>query len=214
MCNKNQFKNLIITSLVSLFIFIIGCDDQTKNAENNITPSLSNNTTEKTFIEFAYLKVDKKQAQLVISHYADLMYAMLTDATYYAEQLQNEINIFLANPNAKTQAKAKKAWIKAINSYMQLESLAFIKHENRTWNSFIKTYNINEGLIDYVTVDTYAESGNYATFTNIIASQTISLNDMELDTSNINLDLLINLHNALDFSTNVTTGYHVIEFLF
>jgi len=218
---RKQIKQInfqyFIAILLTIFLLLTSCDDTKQEQQTNNTTNTKQDITSnkepspKNFMPV--LKVDKKQANLAINSYADLMYAMLSDVTYSAKNLQNAINDFLANPSARTQVAAKKAWLAARVPYMQLESLSFIRPENRNWGSLINAWAINEGLIDYVTNDTYAEPGNYLAFANIIANQSIILDDEEIDTTNINLDLIIKLHGALDFQTNATAGYHVIEFL-
>ena len=133
-----------------------------------------------------------------ISNYSNIVYASYSDSYDKAVDLKNTINSFVNNPSENTLAAAKQAWLDSRIPYLQTEVYRFyggpIDGSNGPENK-INAWPMDENYIDYVVNNANAgiinDSVNYPT---------------------INKDLIPNL-NQTGGETNISTGYHAIEFL-
>ncbi|WP_091507225.1 imelysin family protein [Flexibacter flexilis] len=142
--------------------------------------------------------LNEAQTKAYISNYANIVYANYTDAYNKALKLQQKVNAFVASPTQITFDSTKSAWLEARNYYGQTEAFRFyggpIDSETGP-EGLINAWPIDESYIDYV-------SGNDSA--GVINKPTAF--------PNITKELLISL-NEKDGETNISTGYHAIEFL-
>ncbi len=155
----------------------------------------------------------KVNSQAVVQHYADLAYAVYSDAETSARQLQIQLNRFLEAPDQQGLIAAQKAWQTARIPYQQSEAFRFGNPVVDDWEHQLNSWPLDEGLIDYVADDYFAALGNIGGDLNIIANPTINLGGEIIDASIISAELLRSLHELGGSAANVTTGYHAIEFL-
>ncbi len=137
----------------------------------------------------------KKQA---IENYADIAYANYDDAFVSAGALNDAIIAFVADPTEIAFEACKTAWLNAREPYGQTEVFRFyggpIDSEDGP-EGFINAWPIDENYIDY----TVSQPDN-GIINNIAEYPTIST------------ELLLSL-NESGSETNISTGYHAIEFL-
>ena len=150
----------------------------------------------------------------VITHYADLAYAMYEDSFISAQHLLTSIETLVQQPNAENLSAARDAWIAARVPYQQTEVYRFGNSIVDEWEGKVNAWPLDEGFIDYV-ADSYSEFPSVNDFytANIIATPKLVLGSETIDTSNITKELLRSLHEMDDVVTNIATGYHAIEFL-
>ena len=153
------------------------------------------------------------EAAAVVKHYAELVYAVYSDAESSARQLQMQIDDFLAAPSQAGLIAAQQAWKTARIPYQQSEVFRFGNPVIDDWEYQLNSWPLDEGLIDYVADDYFAALGNIGGDLNVIANPSINLGGEILDASTINADLLRSLHELGGSAANVATGYHAIEFL-
>ncbi|WP_375560859.1 imelysin family protein [Bernardetia sp. OM2101] len=144
------------------------------------------------------LKLDENQANSFLSNYATIVYASYEDTYNAAKNLDDAIKLFTQNPSQTTLEAAKTAWKAAREPYGQTESYRFYGGPidgDEGVEGFINAWPLDESYIDYVT-------GNPTT--GIINNPT--------DFPTIDKQILMNA-NEQDGETNISTGYHAIEFL-
>jgi len=141
---------------------------------------------------------DTKSA--AVKQYSAIVYANYTDVYDAGLALQTSIETFLANPSQNTLDAAKQAWLDARESYGQSEAFRFyggpIDGEDGPEGQ-INAWPLDESYIDYVV-------GDEGDGTNIINSPD--------QFPEITADVLAGL-NEQGSETNISTGYHAIEFL-
>lgn len=137
--------------------------------------------------------------KLVVENYASIVFASYEDSYTKAVDLKASAQNFLASPSAQKLEAVKAAWLAARVPYEQTEAYRFyggpIDDESTGPEGLLNSWPMDEAFIDYVEGD--AKAGiinNPTTYPNI----TVSL-----------LDSL----NTLDGETEVSSGYHAIEFL-
>lgn len=134
----------------------------------------------------------------VVSNYSNLVYTNYLDAYNEAKKMQIAINEFVASPSENSLAAAKQAWLDARIPYLQTEAFRFyngpIDDEDGP-EGLLNAWPMDEKYIDYVSTD--ANSG--------IIYDTATY-------KTINTDLIESLNEA-GGETNISTGYHAIEFL-
>lgn len=140
---------------------------------------------------------DTKKVELV-SNYANIVLATYTDALNSAESMEQAISEFIANPNESTLQKAKTSWLEARNWYGQTEVFRFyggpIDDESGP-EGRINAWPLDENYIDYVAGN--VETGiinNVSTYPNLSEELVAGLNEQGGE-------------------TNISTGFHAIEFL-
>lgn len=136
----------------------------------------------------------------VIENYANLVHENYLQSYNDAVSLETAINAFIANPDQTLFDNAKNAWKTARESYGTTEAFRFIDGPIDDANgpeALLNSWPLDENYIDYV--DGAANSG--------------IINDL-VTYPNITKTLLVDL-NAIDEAneTNVSVGYHAIEFL-
>ncbi|MBT33843.1 MAG: peptidase m75, imelysin [Thalassobius sp.] len=141
----------------------------------------------------------------VIENYAELVYANYVDTYNLAATLKQKIETFLANPTAETLADAKQAWLDSREPYGQTEAFRFydgpIDDENGPEGQ-LNAWPLDESYIDYVSGNVNGADGNINV--NIIGdAETFPTIDKDL----------IAAQNEDGGETNISAGYHAIEFL-
>jgi putative iron-regulated protein len=156
----------------------------------------------------------------VIKTNANIAYAAYSDSVISAQDLKMSIEMLVANPSAETFASAKQAWLDSREPYGQTEVYRFRQgpidelkadgtlgsnDEGEGPEGRINAWPLGEALIDYTAeVDGVAGSGLDGGM-NII-------NDIATYPT-INAAKLNELFEYGEDESNVTTGYHAIEFL-
>jgi len=136
----------------------------------------------------------------VVNNYADIVLANYEDAHNDALMLQAKIDEFLTSPNETTLEAAQEAWLNARESYGQTEAFRFyggpIDNEDGPEGQ-LNAWPLDEAYIDYVV-------GGAESNANIINSPDVF--------PDINANMISEL-NEQGSETNVSSGYHAIEFL-
>ncbi|WP_252272860.1 imelysin family protein [Pseudomonas subflava] len=202
---------LATASLLALAISLAGCGDDKKEAAAPQATAPAAVTSEATPASAA--KVDEAAAKAVVSHYADLAFAVFSDAASTGKQLQSAIDALLASPNEDTLKAAKQAWLAARVPYMQTEAFRFGNAVVDDWEGQLNAWPLDEGLIDYVAKDYQHALGNPGASANIVANTTIQVGEDKVDVTEITSEKLAELNELGGSEANVATGYHAIEFL-
>jgi putative iron-regulated protein len=133
-----------------------------------------------------------------INNYAAIVYANYSDALTKAQNLKTAIDAFVASPSQTTLDVAKQAWLDARVPYGQTESYRFSDGpiDDATGpESFLNSWPMDEAFVDYVQGNSTAGIIN-----NLVTYPTISKSVIEgLNTSG--------------GETNISCGYHAVEFL-
>lgn len=141
---------------------------------------------------------DTALRQAVVNQYTAIVLANYEDCIATAQVLKEKIDALVANPSEANLEAAKNAWLAARNPYGQSEAFRFyagpIDDENGP-EGLMNAWPIDESYIDYV-------EGN-------AASGIINRADIYPE---ITKDLLESL-NEDGSETNISTGWHAIEFL-
>ena len=200
---------LATASLLALAISLAGCGDDKKEAAapQAAAPAAA------TAPAAAPGKVDEAAAKAVVSHYADLAFAVFSDAASTGKQLQTAVDALLANPSEDTLKAAQQAWLAARVPYMQTEVFRFGNPVVDDWEGQLNAWPLDEGLIDYVQGDYQHALGNPGATANIIANREIQIGEDKIDISEITGEKLASLNELAGSEANVATGYHAIEFL-
>ena len=92
--------------LLALSLFLSGCgEDQPATAQTPAaTPAPAPSSS-----------LDQQQAKAVVTQYANLAFAVFSDALSSAQRLQQAIDRLLANPDQATLAAAREAWRQALS---------------------------------------------------------------------------------------------------
>jgi putative iron-regulated protein len=152
--------------------------------------------------------------EAVLVNYADIAEAGYEDAWRTAENLQDAVDAFLAQPAEATHQAAKDAWLAARVPYQQTEAYRFGNAIVDDWEGKVNAWPLDEGLIDYVAAAYGTESDeNLYYVANVVARPKLTSGGEEIDASTIDADLLRSLHEIDAVEANVSTGYHAIEFL-
>ena len=154
------------------------------------------------------------EASKVVQNYVAIAQQNYGDALKSAQTLLSAANALVEDPNPASFAEAKKAWLAARAPYQQTEVFRFGNPEVDAWEGKVNAWPLDEGMIDYVQVDGYADAGDnpYAR-ANIIANPQTKLSGTSLDMTTITPKSLRSLHEIDGIESNVATGYHAIEFL-
>ncbi|GEM74641.1 imelysin family protein [Vibrio sagamiensis] len=151
--------------------------------------------------------------QQVVEHYADVAHAVFADSATAAKVLEQRVNIFINQPNAKSFDAVKQAWLDSRVPYQQSEVYRFGNAIVDDWEGQLNAWPLDEGLIDYVMTDYQFELGNEGAAANIIANKSIKVGNTEVDVTKITPQLIADLNEIGGSEANVASGYHAIEFL-
>jgi putative iron-regulated protein len=139
----------------------------------------------------------------VAAYYPTLVLATYEDALAGAQALQAAIDAFVANPTAQGFENCKELWLANRLVYGQTESFRFYGgpiDDSEGPEGFLNAWPVDEAMVDYV-VDA---QGNRLDSAGIINRP---------DLYPVLSDSLLLFANGQGGETNVTTGYHVLEFL-
>lgn len=141
----------------------------------------------------------------VIQNYADIALLSYEDALTDAKELQQAVNEFTENPSDSTLQEAKEAWLTARETYGKTEAFRFyggpIDDEDGP-EAQLNAWPLDESYIDYVVEPANGEMESEGT--NIINSPE--------EFPEIDKEMIASL-NEQGGETNVSSGYHAVEFL-
>ena len=147
-------------------------------------------------------------------HYADMAEAIYGDSLTSARTLQKSIDAFLAQPTEVNLAGARAAWKASRIPYLQSEGFRFANSVVDGWEPRVNAWPLDEGLIDYVAPSYGQQSDQNPLYTlNVIANEKLRVGARIVDATVVDANLLRQLQQAEGVQTNVSTGYHAIEFL-
>ena len=198
---------LATASLLAIAISLAGCGEGKDKAAAPQAPAAASTTAP------AAGQVDEAAAKAVVAHYADMVFAVYSDAESTAKTLQTAVDTFLANPNDETLKAARTAWIAARVPYLQSEVFRFGNTIIDDWEGQVNAWPLDEGLIDYVDKSYEHALGNPGATANIIANNEIQVGEDKIDVKEITPEKLASLNELGGSEANVATGYHAIEFL-
>ncbi|AMS23462.1 peptidase [Pseudomonas synxantha] len=201
---------LATASLLAIAISLAGCGEGKDKAAAPQAPAAASATAPAAA---AAGQVDEAAAKAVVAHYADMVFAVYSDAESTAKTLQTAVDTFLANPNDETLKAARTAWIAARVPYLQSEVFRFGNTIIDDWEGQVNAWPLDEGLIDYVDKSYEHALGNPGANANIIANNEIQVGEDKVDVKDITPEKLASLNELGGSEANVATGYHAIEFL-
>lgn len=150
----------------------------------------------------------------VAQHYVELAHFRYQDSLNASRTLLKVIGQFLKEPSERRLEDAKQAWIKAHCVYSHAEVFRFGNPNVDAWESKVNAWPMDEGLIDYVTSDYVYHEGNPHATRNIIQKETIPITDELISEYQSGADpKAAPVTSITDIESNVTTGFHAIEFL-
>jgi putative iron-regulated protein len=193
--------SLVSASLLTLAIALAGCGKEPAAPQPKAAAVISSS------------QFDQAAGKAVVAHYADLAFAVFSDALSTGKSLQQAVDALLATPNPQTLQAAREAWIAARPAYLQSEVFRFGNSVVDELEGQLNAWPLDEGLIDYVANDYQHALGNPGANANIIANPQIQLGEDQVDASKITPQLLASLNELGGSEANVATGYHAIEFL-
>lgn len=201
---------LATASLLAIAISLAGCGEGKDKAAAPQAPAAASATAPAVAPAG---QVDEAAAKAVVTHYADMVFAVYSDAESTAKTLQTAVDTFLANPNDETLKAARTAWIAARVPYLQSEVFRFGNTIIDDWEGQVNAWPLDEGLIDYVDKSYEHALGNPGANANIIANNEIQVGEDKIDVKEITPEKLASLNELGGSEANVATGYHAIEFL-
>jgi putative iron-regulated protein len=150
----------------------------------------------------------------VLDTYANIAQATYEDALSGAERLDAAARALVADPTEANLNAARQAWIQARVPYQQSEAYRFGNPAVDDWEGLVNAWPLDEGLIDYVDGsygDASDENPYYAA--NVVANPELRIGGADIDASTIDAALLEQLQEIDGVESNVSRGYHAIEFL-
>ncbi len=201
---------LATASLLAIAISLAGCGEGKDKAAAPQAPAAASTPAPAAAPAG---QVDEAAAKAVVAHYADMVFAVYSDAESTAKTLQTAIDTFLANPSDETLKAARTAWIAARVPYLQSEVFRFGNTIIDDWEGQVNSWPLDEGLIDYVDKSYEHALGNPGANANIIANTQIQVGEDKVDVKDITPEKLASLNELGGSEANVATGYHAIEFL-
>lgn len=142
---------------------------------------------------------DPTKAQASLQNYAQNVYVLYSDAYNTAAKLQGAVNQLVASPSAANLAAAKTAWLDARVIWGQTEAFRFyegpIDDAAYGVEGLINAWPLDEAYIDYV-----------------VGAPTAGIINNPAAYPVINETVLLGL-NENGSETNISTGFHAIEFL-
>lgn len=174
--------------LICLATLGIACSDD----ETTIDPKIEINSKKKEFVA--------NYANIVLSSYEDSMTKL--------NELKTAVDEFVASPSENNFQAAKDAWLASREPYGQTEAYRFydgpIDGGDGEPEGYINAWPLDEALIDYVSDG----SGGQDLSDN---RQNIINNSTEYPT--LTIEVLKDISGYNDNESNVTIGFHAIEFL-
>jgi putative iron-regulated protein len=131
-----------------------------------------------------------------VTNYASIVYANYSDALSKAQLLKTSIDVFVATPTQSNFDAAKQAWLEARLPYGQTEVFRFYSgpiDDDNGPEGLINAWPMDEAYLDYVQGNATSGLINDLTFT-------ITKSNIEAQNEN-------------GGETNISCGFHAIEFL-
>jgi putative iron-regulated protein len=143
--------------------------------------------------------VSKERKAAVAEHYADIVYATYGASIASAEKLQSAIDSFLDHPTQAGLTAARNAWLRARDDYVITEPFRFyggpIDNPKTGPEGLINAWPMDEVYVDYVQGEPRAGIVNdRAKYPKITADVIVEANEKGGE-------------------TNISSGWHAIEFL-
>jgi putative iron-regulated protein len=137
--------------------------------------------------------------ETVLANYADGVFASYAATVVSATAMDTAVDAFIAEPNDDTLAAARQAWLTARDDYGPTEAFRFsngpIDNDASGTEGLINAWPMDEAYVDYV------EGAPEAGIVNDPTGYPV-----------IDADLLLSSNEA-GGETNISTGWHAIEFL-
>ncbi|NLD75433.1 MAG: iron-regulated protein [Acidimicrobiales bacterium] len=195
----DRFGKIVSVGL-ALSLLATGCsDDDSDDASNETTTTEVAGTTGAGDETEATLALDDADALAAATTYADVVHQAYSDTITAAEELRTSIQALVGTPSEATLAAARQSWVAARALYGPTEAFRFydgpIDDPDDGPEGQINAWPLDEAYIDY-TVDT-PDSG--------------IVNDVA-NVPEITLDVVV-AANEEGGETNISTGWHAIEFL-
>lgn len=151
----------------------------------------------------------------VLTNYANIAEANYADSLTTVQALDAAIDAFIAAPSAATQQDAKTVWLASRVPYQQTEVFRFGNAIVDDWEGLVNAWPLDEGLIDYVDASYGGPTDeNELAALNVIANASIMVGGDTIDATVIDAALIGDtLFEADEVESNVSRGYHAIEFL-
>ena len=206
---------LATASLLAIAISLAGCDqgkDKPAAAAPSPTPAAAA-PAPAAAPAAAPAQTSDAATKAVVANYANIVFAVFSDAESTAKTLRTAVDTFLANPNDQTLKAARDAWVAARVPYMQSEVFRFGNTIIDDWEGQVNAWPLDEGLIDYVAKDYQHALGNPGATANIIANKSVQVGEDKVDVTEITPEKLASLNELGGSEANVATCYHAIEFL-
>ncbi|HKO46725.1 MAG TPA: imelysin family protein [Polyangiaceae bacterium] len=141
------------------------------------------------------LPEDRAFELAIMRRYADIAFEGYSDAAEAARRLRTAVENLLDQPSPARLAAARVAWLDARVPYLQTEVFRFYDGPIDRVEGFVNTWPIDENYVDSAgSASSLGIVENAAAYPNLSASLLLSLNEREGE-------------------TNVSTGFHVIEYL-
>ena len=150
----------------------------------------------------------------ILDTYANIAQATYEDALAGAEALDAAARTLVAEPTEANLAAARQAWRESRVPYQQSEAFRFGNPAVDDWEGLVNAWPLDEGLIDYVDTgygDSSDENPYYAA--NVVANAELRIGGSDIDASTVDAALLEQLQEIDGVESNVSRGYHAIEFL-
>ncbi|WP_299122882.1 imelysin family protein [uncultured Tenacibaculum sp.] len=151
--------------------------------------------------------IENKKTEFV-ANYVNIVEANYNDALVKTKELKTAIDAFVAAPDANKFQTAKDAWLASREPYGQTEAYRFydgpIDGANGEPEGYINAWPLDEALIDYVATGTGGQqtSDDRQNIVNNLAKYPTLSKQVLRDIAGYNNN-----------ESNVTMGYHAIEFL-
>ncbi|MCB0988310.1 MAG: iron-regulated protein [Microthrixaceae bacterium] len=181
---------------LALSLAVTACSSDSDSDAKSTTSKAVQSTTTKPAATLALTPAD---ATAAATTYADVVFAAYSDTVDAATELQTSIRAFTTTPSEATLAAARQTWVTARETYGPTEVFRFydgpIDNPDDGPEGQINAWPLDESYIDY-TVDT-PDSG--------------IINDVA-GVPTLTTEVLV-AANEKDGETNISTGWHAIEFL-
>jgi putative iron-regulated protein len=182
-------RRLVAVCLATALLTPAACSSDDSDAADDTT------TTE----DAASLSLDAAAVDAALTTYADQAFAAYTDVTAAAEDLNAALTAFVEAPSDATLEAAKQSWLDGRVLYGPTEAYRFydgpIDNPDDGPEGQINAWPLDEAYIDYVDGDATAGIINDAA-----------------GVPEITTDVLVE-SNEVGGETNISTGWHAIEFL-
>ncbi len=216
-------KQGLLATAITASLALTACQKPAdKPAEEKSTEQKDAKASEKATPAEATSAEKGKEAEALVKSFSDMAYAGYSDSLEGAKKLQTAIDKFVAEPTEANLNATKEVYKEARIPYSQTEVFRFdegfvTKNDKRAiesvdaWEGQVNAWPLDEALIDYVDGSHY--EGEYKDKNNIINGDTIKVGSESKDTADLTPELLASMNEYGGSEANVTTGYHVIEFL-